>query len=242
MARRAGWRDESIETDEIAPGRFGVVYADPNWEFGNFGAKRHGSPRTHYKLDSTTNIARIPVARYTKPDALLILCATWPKLESAFTVARGWGFGEYVTGWPWIKTVPSSGTIRTGIGFWVQSTSELLLVFRRGKPPSPDGNATKERKPVRGLLCGSEGQFYAPVKGHSEKPVMLYDWARAKLSGPYLELFARNSIHGWTCAGWDTGYHLGPSGIVSLRHAIARGWVSRQDLSRQARKFAGPQT
>lgn len=141
-------------------------------------------------------------------------------------VMEAWGF-DYVTGIPWIKTSPSSGTIRTGIGFWFQSTSELLLVGRKGKPPSPDGNATKKRKPVKGLLCGEEWQFYAPVKGHSAKPLSIYDWARAKLKGPYLELWARNQIHEWTCWGHETGFHLNEHGVSKLELAFMSERVAR---------------
>jgi len=195
----------------------GVILADPNWLYGNFGAKKHGSPKTHYELAKSSDIAKIPVSQWAKKDCILLLCATWPKLKDAFQVAEGWGFNEYVTGLPWIKTTPSSGNIRTGIGFWWQSTSELVLVFRKGKPGCPDGNATKKRKPVKGLLCGSEGQFYAPVKEHSAKPLLLYDWAKAKLKGPYLELFARNTIQGWTCWGKDTGYWLDENGVHEIK-------------------------
>jgi len=161
----------------------------------------------------TDALLEIPVGRFGRRNSILLLWTTWPKLDEAFTVASGWGFHEYVTGVPWIKTSPSSGTIRTGIGFWFQSTSELLLVFRKGKPPSPDGNATKKRSPVKGLICGTEMQFYAPVKEHSAKPLSIYDWARAKLKGPFLELWARNTIHGWTCLGFDTGYALTENGV-----------------------------
>lgn len=195
---------------------YGVIYADPNWIYANFGAKKHGSPKTHYGVSESGDIAKIPVSRWAAKDCILLLCATWPKLLQAFEVASVWGFGEYVTGIPWIKTSPSSGNIRTGIGFWFQSTSEIFLVFRRGKPPAPDGSKLKKRSPPKGLLCGSEGQFYAPVKEHSAKPLLIYDWARAKLRGPYLELFARNQIHGWTCWGHDTGFHLDENGVHEI--------------------------
>lgn len=172
----------------------------------------------------------------------MLLCATWPKLPQAFEVARAWGFGDYVTGIPWLKTTPknkdvtdlleqSGGMaslpvrlllimlitlIRTGIGFWFQSGSEVLLVFRRGKPPSPGGSELKKRKVPKGILCGSEGAFFAPIKEHSAKPLLVYDWARANLKGPYLELFARNHIHGWTCWGKATGYWLDEKGVSKL--------------------------
>ena len=203
--------------NELNDQQFGVILADPPWGYSNFGAAKHGAVRAHMGTIALPELCQVPVASWARRDAILLLWATWPKLRDAFVVAHNWGFSDYVTGIPWIKTSPSSGTIRTGIGFWFQSTSELLLVFRRGKPPSPDGNATKKRRPVKGLLCGSEIQFYAPVKEHSSKPLSVYDWARAKLKGPYLELFARNTIHGWTCWGIETGYELSVSGVRRVR-------------------------
>jgi len=209
--------EQALPKQELNPStnldsQFGVILADPNWNYGNFGAKKHGSPKTHYKTTETVDLIKIPVYKWAKKDCILILWCTWPKLDEGILLLKAWGF-DYVTGLPWIKTSPSSGTIRTGIGFWFQSTSELLLVGRKGKPGSPDGNATKQRKPVKGLLCGSEWQFYAPIKEHSSKPLSIYDWAKAKLKGPYLELFARNQIHGWTCWGHDTGFHLSEEGV-----------------------------
>lgn len=146
-----------------------------------------------------------------------------------------------MTGIPWLKTTPKNQDvvklleetslsdlsvrmllivlitlIRTGIGFWFQSGSEILLVFRRGKPPAPGGSELKKRSVPKGILCGSEGAFFAPVKEHSAKPLLIYDWARSALKGPYLELFARNHVHGWTCYGKATGYWLDESGVTEL--------------------------
>lgn len=221
--------------------KFGVIYADPNWMYQNFGAKKHGAARAHYELSSIEDLCKIPVEQWAAKNCILVLCCTWPKLREGFRVAEAWGFGEYVTGIPWLKTSPKNKDvaeflqdksiwdltikqlivtlitlIRTGIGFWFQSTSEPILIFRRGKPASPDGNATKKRKPVKGILCGSEGAFFAPIKEHSAKPLFIYDWIRAKLKGPYLELFARNEIHGWTNWGFDTGYALSADGVEEI--------------------------
>lgn len=214
--------DYSQELDVKA----GFVLADPNWQHDNFGAKKHGAARAHYETADHVDIGSIPVERYVDKNSILALCAVFPKLPEAFRVAEQWGFGDYVTGIPWIKTSPNSkqlapehewgpivSAVNTGIGFWFQSTAELLLFFRRGKPRSPDGNATKKRKPVKGLLCGTEGVLFAPVRGHSAKPLSLYEWAEKKLKGPYLELYARNDIYGWSCVGKETGWWMSEKGI-----------------------------
>jgi N6-adenosine-specific RNA methylase IME4 len=211
------------------------ILADPNWEYRNMRTKQSGAAKAHYTCLDESALSEIPVGMWADEDCVLYLYATWPKLTVAFSVAEAWGFPEesYVTGYPWIKVSPSSGDVRTGIGFWAQSTSELVLIFRRGKAKSPGGGASKrgeKRDNVLGLLCGSKRQFYAPIKEHSAKPLMVYDWAKAKLQGPYLELFARNSIFGWNCWGHDTGYHLHPGGVCSVEEAIAAGMLKREDV------------
>lgn len=190
---------------------FKVVLADPNWSYQNFGAQKHGAARSHYPGSTFQELCRVPVQSWVDKDGLLFLYATWPKLLEAQLLMQVWGF-DYITGVPWVKTTPSSGDIRTGIGFWFQSTSELLLVGRRGKAKAPPRGVD----PVLGLLCGSERQFYAPVKEHSSKPLALYDWITEKFPGPYLELYSRNSIYGWTCWGHETGYHLDGRGCTPL--------------------------
>jgi N6-adenosine-specific RNA methylase IME4 len=193
-------------------GKYRVIYADPNWSYANFGAKDHGAAKAHYAGSTVEDICSVPVAKWTHPQgSLLFLWGTWPKLPEALKVMNAWGF-DYITGLPWVKISPSSGNIRTGIGFWFQSTSEVLFVGRRGKAKAPK----RGEDPVLGLLCGSERQFYAPVKEHSAKPLSLQDWIVAKFPGPYLELYARNKIHNWTSWGYDTGFELGPWGVRSL--------------------------
>lgn len=195
---------------EIPDGGFGFIMADNPWKFANFGAKKHGAARGHYAGISAEQLSEIPVGELAANNSILGMWSTWPKLEESLQVMKAWGF-DYVTGLPWIKTSPASGTIRTGIGFWVQSTSEFILFGRKGNAKAP--LRSKETPVQKGLLCGSELQFYAPVKDHSSKPLTIYDWAVSRLKGPYLELFARNQIHGWTCVGKDLGH-----------------WIDREDI------------
>lgn len=209
--------------------RYRVVVADPPWIYGNFGAKKHGSPKTHYKQLTLAELKQIPVQDWVASEkeggCILLLWGTWPKMPAALALMAAWGF-DFVTGIPWIKTSPSSGNIRTGIGFWFQSTSEFVLIGRRGKAKAPDSGELKKRKPAKGLLvgdkpgddaCGSGVQLYAPIGKHSQKPQTLHDWAQEKLKGPYLELFARRETEGWDCVGHELGWHLGPEGMTPMK-------------------------
>jgi N6-adenosine-specific RNA methylase IME4 len=187
--------------------KYRLIIADPNWQYANYGMKKHGAAKAHYAGSGVEEICKIPVQKWADKDCILGLWCTWPKLHDGMRVMEAWG-AAYVTGIPWVKTSPSSGNIRTGIGMWFQSTSELLLFGRFGKAKAP-----KREDPVLGLLCGSERQFYAPVREHSSKPMSIYDWAEERLSGPYLELFARNKLRGWTSWGHDLGTDLYEGGV-----------------------------
>lgn len=168
-----------------------TVIIDPPWSYDQFGAKKHGAVRAHYSSLSYEQLQQLPINDWIDETCFLIMWGTWPKLNEAIDLGRHWGF-TYLTGIPWIKTTPNTGNIRTGIGFYFQSVSELILIFKKGKGKSGVGEIKKERKRFKGLLCGSEKQFYAPTKGHSEKPLTINDWARETFKGPYLELFARS--------------------------------------------------
>ena len=184
--------------------KYSVIVADPPWSFKNYKAAAHGAPQ--YPTMSVADMGKIPVLSWAKKDCLLLLWCTWPHMESGIQLMKDWGF-NYVTGFPWIKTIPNSGTIRCGIGFWTQSTSEFVIVARAGKVSPP---RTDKR---RGLLVGEDRQFYGPINKHSAKPEDIQDWVENRFEGPYLELFARRKRENWDCWGYDTGYKLTQTGV-----------------------------
>lgn len=203
---------------------FRVILSDDPWRYDNFGQAKHGAARSAYGDESMSaeereaetmtfeELAAIPVQRWAGEDCFLVQWATWPKLDEGMRLLEHRGF-SYVTGFPWVKTVPSSGEINCGIGFWTQSTSEPVLLGRVGSTPRK-ADAPK----VRGLLVGEEAQFYAPrAAEHSKKPLGIHEWIEQTLPGPYLELFARAPREGWTTWGHELGDHLGPEGRTPWR-------------------------
>jgi N6-adenosine-specific RNA methylase IME4 len=179
--------------------------ADPPWHYRNFTDAVHGAASSAYATMDTRSIAEIPAAMWAEDDAVLALWGTWPLLPDALAVMAAWGFA-FVTGCPWVKTSPSSGEIRTGIGFWWQSASELLLIGRRGRP-------TISRFPILAYLEGEPRAFYAPRgREHSRKPPGVHEWLERKAPGPRLELFATQAREGWTCWGDSLGQTLSPHG------------------------------
>src|SRR5262249_37163804 len=62
-------------------------------------------------------------------DAVLFMWTTAPHLPEAFEVLAAWGF-EYCTHFAWVKD-------KIGLGYWIRNQHELLLIARRGDPPTP---------------------------------------------------------------------------------------------------------
>jgi N6-adenosine-specific RNA methylase IME4 len=187
--------------------KYKVILADPAWSFRNYKKAAHGAPQ--YPTMSVEEMGKIPVRTWADKNCLLLMWCTWPMMPQGVDLMRAWGF-NYVTGFPWIKTVPNSGTIRCGIGFWTQSTSEFIMIGRCGKVSA---NRTDVR---RGLLHGEDRQFYGPINKHSSKPEDIQDWIEARYPGPYLELFARRNRPEWDCWGYDTGYALTENGVNQI--------------------------
>jgi len=185
--------------------KYKVIIADPPWRYANFKAAANGAPQ--YKTLSYKEIRDIPIQNWADNNCLLLLWTTWPLLQEGVSLVKEWGF-SYITGWPWVKTLPNSADISTGVGFWAQSASEILLIARKGKISPP-----KVSKQL-GLMFNDPKVFYAPAsRKHSKKPEELQDWVEANFDGPYLELFATRKRGNWECWGLDLGYELTAEGV-----------------------------
>lgn len=188
-------------------GHFGAVLADPPWFFRTrteFVSRR--DPRHHYKggVMSAAQITALPVGDYALPDAHLFLWVTGPCLEQAFEVIKAWGFRYSGVAFTWIKLKKSfdpkqlrvlptaDGDFHVGLGFTTRKNSEFVLLARRG-------NARRNAKNIRELIL-------APRREHSRKPAEVRERIERYCSGPYLDLFARESRLGWTCVGDQMGH------------------------------------
>lgn len=182
-----------------------LILTDNPWKYSNYKKTKHGAPQ--YKTMTIEDMCKIPVGEWADKDCIMLFWTTFPFLEKSFEVINKWGF-SYITGFPWVKST-LNGSIRRGIGFWVQSTSELLLICKKGKPT----RKTPRSQTAIGLVEGEEKLFVAPINKHSRKPEGIHEWAELTFEGPYLELFATQTRENWTCWGLDTGYFLSEKGV-----------------------------
>jgi len=155
------------------------------------------------------DLKKIPVYDWASTDCIHFMWATWPHLANAIELMEAWGF-KYKTGFPWIKTVNTN--IRSGLGFFTRSVSELLLIGTKGSPK----RLTSKKETPLGLLIEEDRVFYAPIGRHSKKPEAFQDWVEKTYSGPFLEIFATRNRSNWTCWGYSTGFELSEKGIKKL--------------------------
>jgi len=98
---------------------------------------------------------------------------------------KAWGF-EYKTNIVWFKVRKDGGPDGRGVGFYYRNVTELLLFGVKGK--------------LRTLAPGRRqvNIVITRKREHSRKPDEVYKIVEQCSPGPYLELFAREPVPGWT--------------------------------------------
>lgn len=164
--------------DELADGeRFSLVYADPPWQYENQGTR--AATDNHYPTMPVADICSMPVKDYVADNAQLHLWTTSGFIREAFEVIDAWGF-QYRSMFIWAKPT-------IGIGNYWRVSHEILLCAIRG-------SATFRNKSLKSwaeLECGR----------HSQKPEAVRGMITKAFPGPYLELFGRRAVEGWTVLG-----------------------------------------
>lgn len=195
--------------------RYRTAYIDPPWPERGGGKIQRGADR-HYDtmkvpaiqslIDGVINLN----SRYRLAwDAHLYLWATNNYLPHAITMMAGLGF-RYVTMVTWLKGTIEivSGEnlaptvydryaqlkLQMGLGQYYRGCTEHCLFGVRG------------RIPYRLLPSGKRAQgmtgFVTPrLPEHSRKPETMRQMIERVSPGPYLELFARRPMRGWTVWG-----------------------------------------
>jgi N6-adenosine-specific RNA methylase IME4 len=157
--------------------RFGCIYADPPWNYGNQATR--ASTGNHYETMSVTDIAALPVKALAAEDAHLHLWTTNAFLFECPRILEAWGF-TYKSVFVWCKP-------QMGIGNYWRVSHEFLVLGVRGDPDFSD----------RGLMS------WAAIdrSTHSSKPEQVRLMVEKASPPPYLELFGRRAAQGWTVWG-----------------------------------------
>lgn len=173
--------DGEAETSKDLAGiakRFGCIYADPPWSYGNQATR--AATGNHYRTMTLEELCAMPVGELAAPNAQLHLWTTSSFLFDAKRVIDAWGF-EYRSSFVWVKP-------QMGIGNYWRLSHEFLLTAIRGNAKHFNNRGLK-----------SWGEF--PRNKHSAKPEEIRGLIEQASDGPYLELFGRKEVAGWTVYG-----------------------------------------
>jgi N6-adenosine-specific RNA methylase IME4 len=172
--------------------QFATILIDAPWTFRTYSENGKGrSPQRHYDCMSLAEIAALPIAGLAANDCALLLWAVMPELPGALDVIKTWGFEYKTCAFVWIKQNESGEGLHTGMGYWTRSTAELCLLATKGSPQR--------------LTMDVHQVVLAPVGEHSAKPEEVRRRIERLFTGPYLELFARRPVEGWTVWGNEIG-------------------------------------
>lgn len=199
---------------------YGVIYADPPWRFKNFSKKGEGrNAVSHYDCMTFEELCKIPVNEWAARDCALFMWATDPMLPKALELIEAWGFEFKTVGFYWAKinknadqNALSEKDFFTGLGYWTRANVEQCLLATKGRPK-------RRAKDVRRLIVDKRRE-------HSRKPEAVYSRIERLMTGPYLELFSRETREGWDA--WGDEAQLFDNGSVDTRKRPYR-WIDMED-------------
>lgn len=168
--------------------RYNIILADPPWKYRTPGWR--GGTQPHYSIVSTTDLGKLPVLGLAAEDCVLLMWATWPKLEETQALIRSWGFTYKTVFMVWVKQNSNSDRLAIGTGCYTAANSEPLLLATRGHI-------------VRYQQQTNFVSVYVGRRGtHSEKPPIIMDMIFDRFGDlPRMELFSRQRRRGWDAWG-----------------------------------------
>lgn len=171
-------------------GRYGAILIDPPWRFQNRTGKVSPEHRRLRRYETMTfaEIAAMPVGDFALPRSHLYLWTPNALLPEALAIMAAWGFA-YKTNLVWLKVRKDGGPDGRGVGFYFRNVTEMVLFGVRGKLRTREAG----RRQTNAMV--------ARKQEHSWKPDDQYRIIEECSPGPYLELFARRRVPGWTCWG-----------------------------------------
>lgn len=173
--------------------RFGVIYADPPWTWETWGGdsgKLHTSCDTHYNTEPLDEIMRLPVAALAADDCALFLWCTGPHVAigTHVEVIKAWNFRPSTLAFVWVKDTQEGEGLRQGNGYCTRSNAEFVFYATKGSP-------LRLANDVQQIVMAPRGER------HSEKPEEVRRRIERLFPGPYLELYGRKPVPGWTVWG-----------------------------------------
>jgi N6-adenosine-specific RNA methylase IME4 len=158
--------------------KFGTIYADPPWVYDNQGTRAATS--NHYLGLTVEELCALPIRDLAADDAHLHLWTTNGFLFECPKIFEAWGF-EFRSSFVWVKS-------QIGIGNYWRNSHEFLLTAIRG-----DAKRFSDKTLKSWLEC-DRGR-------HSAKPEQVRHMIERASPSPFLELFGRSGVDGWSVWG-----------------------------------------
>ena len=175
--------------------KYDIIYADPPWDYGGkmqYDTSSIKSVNQNFEKDvfissasfkyptlKLKELKELDVPSISAENSLLFLWTTGPQLANSVQLGEAWGFSYKTVAFVWDKQVHNPGR-------YTLSQTEFVLVFKRGKFPSPRG-----ARNIRQFISVHRGK-------HSEKPIEVIQGITEMFpSQKKIELFARRSFDGW---------------------------------------------
>jgi N6-adenosine-specific RNA methylase IME4 len=164
-----------------------------------------------YPTMSLHEICELPIGAHANNPSHLYLWCPNALLREGLQVMEAWGF-TYKTNIVWYKVRKDGGPDGRGVGFYFRNVTELLLFGIRGSMRTLQPGRTQVN-----LICTRKQE-------HSRKPDEVYDIIESCSPAPYLELFARERVQGWTQWGDEVDSYVDRRPIFKAYngHALSR--------------------
>ena len=169
--------------DKAQHKRYHTIVADPPWRYDSKLKGLRGA--TDYPTMTQEELCAMPVGLWAHDRAHLYLWTTDAFIVQAHHIAQAWGF-EVKNILTWVKG-RNEHEIRMGVGFYYRHATEYVLFGVRGS--------------LKVLNHDQPNVFFAPRRGHSEKPAAFYDLVEHMSPGPYLDVFSRVQRFRWDTWG-----------------------------------------
>lgn len=218
----------------------GIVHADCPWSYSTTiarGTDGDDLAELPYATDSDLEgFARVIDEAFdvAVADCYLLSWCTFPQLRAWFLAEHAFGMRwEYLTGGAWVKYSPTSAGLELGapgIGHHWRGDSELLLVYRKGRPAPL---ATIRNAYALEVELDEAGLAYLEQRGrNSEKPVKWLEQLLGAFCGPGLDVLdlysglaplARATLstgHGYVGAEIDVERHRAALALLA-QHRVA---------------------
>lgn len=182
--------------------KYDIIYADPPWDYGgkmqydksciksennNFDKKIFISAANfQYPTIKLDKLKQLNVSSISSENCLLFLWTTGPHMANAIILGTSWGFEYKTIAFVWDKQVHNPGR-------YTLSQTEFVLVFKKGKIPTPRG-----ARNIKQLVSFHRSK-------HSEKPdIIINEITKMFPEQKKIELFARKSFDGWDSWGLES--------------------------------------